>query len=610
MPAITRNVSAPITLRLRAVFAAALASLFALGCGEDLGPIDPSLDPMGVLRVEVTPRIDTLRVLASVGSPLQLRAAVISRTLRPIEGARVIWLTENAEVASVDANGVVRATGVGTTRIIASAGKQGFAEITVLPLVSSVRVASPASEIFPSDSIQLTATALDARDLPLPDISFTWRSSDPTVATVNENGIVAAREPGSTIISASLDGGLPFGEFVVTVRESRFLSATAGGDLSCGVSTLGRLHCWGRGDYGQLASTADSVCSDETEFVGRNDNFRRCSLAPKRAAGPRLTFRTALAGGNFACGLTTSRELYCWGADDYGQLGRGRIAGNQFEPRLASAGSTRFDSLTVGRRHACALTSAGEAYCWGEDSTGQLGDQRNANSSTPIPVFSVLRFRSISAGGHHTCGIATSGLAYCWGANQRGQLGTGAIGAPVNQPALPVEGGPYTAISAGFEHTCAITTAGRVRCWGDNTRGQLGLGSASLDAVPTPSEIASALSFTMVSAGGDRDTLPRLQPNTSHTCALTTTGTPYCWGDNTWRQSGVINASLDVVPTPTAIDVVQSGSFTTVSTGSRHSCGFSTAGEVWCWGSNVFGALGNGLQAAGRHTPQPVLRPR
>jgi len=163
------------------------------------------------------------------------------------------------------------------------------------------------------------------------------------------------------------------------------------------------------------------------------------------------------------------------------------------------------------------VTTSGAAYCWGSNAFGQLGDGTTTQRLVPTPVAGGLTFTAVSAGWWHTCGITTSGAAYCWGNN--GFLGDG-----TNTGRLvptPVAGGlTFTTLSAGPGETCGVTTSGAAYCWGYNAFGQLGDGTTANRLIPTP--VAGGLTFTAVSAG--------VEVETGHACGVTPGGAAYCWG--------------------------------------------------------------------------------
>ena len=131
-----------------------------------------------------------------------------------------------------------------------------------------------------------------------------------------------------------------------------------------------------------------------------------------------------------------------------------------------------FRQISAGDRHTCGVTTDNRAYCWGLDSTGQLGDGGTANRGRPTLVAGGLRYIEVYAGGNHTCGITTTNRAYCWGANGSGQLGDGTT-TERHQP-VAVANGSFVQIRAGYRHTCAVNASNVAFCWGDNTWGQLG----------------------------------------------------------------------------------------------------------------------------------------
>jgi len=237
-----------------------------------------------------------------------------------------------------------------------------------------------------------------------------------------------------------------------------------------------------------------------------------------------------------------------------------------------------FASVSVGYLHACGVTTTGAAYCWGDNTGGTLGDGKPyVSSGTPVPVAGGLSFATLSASALHTCGVTTSGAAYCWG--------TGGIGNPIgfSVTPVPVDGGlTFATVSAGYVHTCGVTTAGAAYCWGEGYYGELGDGTANGSAPPVP--VAGGLAFAVVSAGG------------SQSCGVTTTGSAYCWGQNTLGELGIgtstgpeqcVNGdtlACSTIPVPVAGGLT----FATVSAGGNGTCGVTTSGAPYCWGNNRF----------------------
>jgi alpha-tubulin suppressor-like RCC1 family protein len=280
-----------------------------------------------------------------------------------------------------------------------------------------------------------------------------------------------------------------------------------------------------------------------------------------------------------------------------------------------------FTSISAGGNHACGIVGASAAYCWGQDSAGQLGDARRVNSTTPIPVFSPTggglpaAFNAISAGFRHTCALQSDGLAFCWGRNESGQLGTGDF-SERDVPAGVAGGTRFIAISSGGDtisqgaglpplidsHTCALAVNGSAWCWGSNSAGQIGNGTIG-GSVAAPVPVSGGLTFTKISAGG------------RHTCGLTTAGSVYCWGHGSDLQlgrGGETGSGFDS-GTPQSVtggELSAGAKFTTISAGARHSCAVADDGNAYCWGSDIYGALGNTLQAAFRGFPRRVAIPR
>jgi alpha-tubulin suppressor-like RCC1 family protein len=251
----------------------------------------------------------------------------------------------------------------------------------------------------------------------------------------------------------------------------KFVSIDAGAAHTCALTSTGAAHCWGRNIRGQLG-----------------DGTTTPSLTPVSVSGGH-TFQQIAAGGFFrghTCALDLTGAAWCWGDNDLGQLGIGTSDLDPHPlPELVSGGLV-FSSLTAGLgRHGCGLTGVGDLWCWGENSFGALGNRTRRNSSVPVPVSGRLTFIEVVAGGFigHTCALALGGDAYCWGDNEVGQVGDGTT-ADRWVPAAVDGGFEFSSIDAGFRHSCARATAGAVYCWGANGAGQLGNNSNLLSSVP------------------------------------------------------------------------------------------------------------------------------
>ena len=572
-------------MRKDLVLGTALLAMLVSACDKS----DPNISGVEdhfIEAVFIQPVVDTIFVneTFSPASQAALTATLINKAGNTVAGAQFVWRSSDPTVAIVDGSGVVSAVGLGTTEITASAGKTGKALVVVLPEVKDITVSSAVSQVLAGDTVQLTAVAFDYLNAPMP-ATFTWGSSAPDVATIDQTGRVIFVAPGSATFTAS--ASFRTGSVTITALPRSLLYVDAGGDFTCGATSLGRGYCFGRGDVNQLASASDSMCFNDGEGAQLG-----CTLEPKRFSGPAIDFRVVSAGGEHACGVSAQQMIYCWGSDSSGQIGNG-LHGGGGPPTLATVGSERFTTVSAGEAHACALNLSGAAYCWGNDGFGQLGDHRRVNSSTPIPVIGSMQFTRISAGLAHTCAIQQGGSAWCWGDGRLGANGNG-VGAIIDTPSRVSGSEQFVEISAGSNHSCGVTTGGSVFCWGGNDSGQVGTSTGGAPQM-TPALVGGG--FTSVSAGH------------KFTCALTTGGDVQCWGKNSYGQLGRGESNPSGFQTGPAT-VVGNHNFTSITAGRRHACAVSSDGETYCWGSNMLASLGNQLQAAVRSTPVRVATPR
>lgn len=227
---------------------------------------------------------------------------------------------------------------------------------------------------------------------------------------------------------------------------------------------------------------------------------------------------------------------------------------------------------------------SGEVYCWGDNMLGQLGDGTNVPSPMPVQVGVASDWVEIAAGPDHTCAVSAGGELWCWGSNFAGQLGDGTM---TDAPAPVRESTNATnwaTVTAGGAHTCAMTDTGSVFCWGDNLSGQIGDGTTNPRLDPT--QESTGVSWTVVKAGGD------------HTCAIDGLGNLSCWGANFAGQLG------NGMPGDSLSPFQIGGSWDSVSLGGAHTCA-TTLGQLHCWGSNISGQLGVG-GTIDRNTPARV----
>lgn len=359
-----------------------------------------------------------------------------------------------------------------------------------------------------------------------------------------------------------------------TETIGKFASVAPGANASCGVSTTGAGYCWGSNNLGQLGNGATTSAT--------SPNKLNTSVLFKSVTVGTLQY--------FACGLSTTGAAYCWGYNDYGQLGNGNFT-NTVSPSLVT-GNLTFTALTAGDGgQACGLVASGAAYCWGYNGSGQLGNGSVAYTSTPTLVTGGLSFSMISAGENGaTCGVTTAGAGYCWGFNADGELGNGTkVG--TNAP-VPVSGGfTFKSISTGYSSACGLTTAGAAYCWGDNTYGELGNGSTT--ASTTPVAVGGGLIFSAVSVGD------------AYACGLTTTGIGYCWGYNGQGQLGIGSSVRSATP----VAVFGGLTFASISAGYASACAVTSGGAAYCWGDNAFGELGDQAVGGAALVPQLVVTP-
>jgi alpha-tubulin suppressor-like RCC1 family protein len=406
----------------------------------------------------------------------------------------------------------------------------------------------------------------------------------------------------------------------------------AGTSHTCALTSGGGVKCWGHNQYGRLGDGTTADKSTPVDVAGLGSGVQAiaegwghtCALTsgggvkcwggnwdrqlgdgtyawlkqtPVDVVGLGSGVQAIAAGWGHTCALTSGGGVKCWGYNNkYSQLELGPTPVD-----VVGLGSG-VQAIAAGEYHTCALTSGGGVKCWGWNKYGQLGDGTTADKPTPVDVAGLGNgVQAIAAGGSHTCALTSGGGVKCWGRNDIGELGDGTTAdkpTPVDVAGL---GGGVQAIAAGGDHTCALTSGGGVKCWGNNASGQLGDGT-TVDK-PTPVDVAGLGSGVQaiaaggeqpIAAGGDHD----------HTCALTSGGGVKCWGSNFFGQLGDGTTADKSTP----VDVARLGSgVQAIAAGGWHTCALTSDGGAKCWGGNFYGQLGDGT--AWRTTPVDVLVP-
>lgn len=358
----------------------------------------------------------------------------------------------------------------------------------------------------------------------------------------------------------------------------RSLKISAGaGAHTCRVTDMNQAFCWGSTGSGRLG----------------HDKGARWQKVPAPVKGD-LSFTQISSGHGYTCAITQEGKVYCWGSNHSGNLGVGEPGTYRTPTQIKGMNpNTEFVHISSSDARTCAVTKKGKGYCWGFNRLGSLGNGTTENSFTPTPVAGDIEFAQIEAGEFMSCGLDTNGTVYCWGKNlahdpsfaqkqyqEHGecvdtspyQKCKGKFKTPQRVPNAP----SFTQIDmAGFT-ICGITSGKDVQCWGAAPE----VVGTEKGRTVSPNPVGGDAEFSQVSVG-----------YSSHACALSTKGTAYCWGENDEGQLGLGETDREVIGEPAKIEDLR---FRQISAGETHTCGITTDGATYCWGSNYNGELGIG----------------
>jgi alpha-tubulin suppressor-like RCC1 family protein len=384
-------------------------------------------------------------------------------------------------------------------------------------------------------------------------------------------------------------------------------------EFTCAIDTSGQAWCWGENDVGELASgfASSSTC----------ENLFPCSLVPLPVEQGKITFKSVpantqvpesflTAGLDFACAIDTTGVAWCWGGgqeDNFGELG---VTGGPLPQQVGGApfaAAHKFLSLSAGGNHACGVTTDQKLFCWGRNTSGELGINSTNPAGPPTQVTITedifgIQFpapvTAVAAGSFHTCALTVFSHMFCWGDDETGELGIDFTATPTDRcPGNPGEtqfckltpvqvqtdgskaSGLWDRLSAGGFFTCGRDqTTQQLFCWGSDTEGQLGIGPPSpvLNASfnPAPLLVSAPVTLNLIASHeGQSCGMPFV---------VNGPGNLFCWGTNTFAQPAIL--------APTS---VPGHAFLAFAPGGTQTCAVDTNDAAWCWGDNTMGELGN-----------------
>ncbi len=351
-----------------------------------------------------------------------------------------------------------------------------------------------------------------------------------------------------------------------------------------------------------IANTCKDLCAEsmsqcgELEWSGQQVECGLCTNLDDLCSGQvchsgAAGWRSVTTGRAHSCGLKSDGKVWCWGSNLEGQVGR-PVAGDGSQVPLETVNLGTVASISAKDQHTCAVDLMGFAWCWGDNSFGQIGNGQTVTRTTPYRITTLQNVRAVDAATWHTCALLDNGEVRCVGYGRQGQIGDGTTSNSTSYRAVHLSESDAFAMAVGTAHTCAILRGGQTQCWGFNGQeqsyGRLGAGDTASRSAPV-NVSQSGEAFHQISAGE------------KHTCAVSQQHEVWCWGDNTFGQLGDGTSLDSLVPRK----VMNVSDIRHVYAGKEHTCAVSHTGGLFCWGRNDDGQLGLGNLNVQR-TPQPV----
>ncbi|MGI6393503.1 MAG: RCC1 domain-containing protein [bacterium] len=352
-----------------------------------------------------------------------------------------------------------------------------------------------------------------------------------------------------------------------------------GAGHTCGIKNSS-LFCWGNAYRGKLGNgdikdyrTKPVQVLFDPEIISKKDGL----------------WKSVSAGTGHTCGILHNGELYCWGDNEWSQIGDGTNEDRPFPVRILAQEDIKFVKISTRYEHTCAINSTGELFCWGKNDLGALGDGTEVDRKHPVKIGeNIGQWVDVSAGGAHTCAINSNGELYCWGLNSRGQFGNNSHVFKSLSPVKVNEETDWKMIATGGVHTCAIKENGKLYCWGGNDRGEVGDGNVCPEGYDfcadrySPVLIEANHKWSYISIGYRNNAAKRED------------GLFFVWGKNDYYSLG---DGTDI-GRPFPVEM-KKNSWETVTLGGSwnyglHTCAIDEQKDLYCWGTNLSGQLGTG----------------
>ena len=403
-----------------------------------------------------------------------------------------------------------------------------------------------------------------------------------------------------------------------------FCQIAGGASHTLALDKNGRMWAWGFNNVGQLGNNAVLSQRTPVSVLGTTKTF--CKIAagtcytlaldkygrawawgnnlqgqlgnnaiitqrtPVSVLGTIKTFCQIAAGTSHTLALDKNGRMWAWGDNTTGQLGNNAVL-SQRTPVSVLGTTKTFCQIAGGGLHTIALDKNGRAWAWGFNKAGQLGDNTIISQRTPVSVLGTTKtFCQIAGGTSHTLAVDLYGRAWAWGRNDSGHLGDNSTASRKTPVSVVGTTKTFCQIAVGTQHTLALDKNGRAWAWGFNTQGQLG-NNANQSRITPVSVVGTTKTFCQIAAGA------------SHTLALDKNGRAWAWGYNDQGQLGN-NAVLSQI-TPVSV-LGTTKTFCQIAGGTQHTLALDKNGKVWAWGWNFFGQLGNNTIISQR-TPVSVL---